>query len=100
MKNLIVLAVAAMLCAACKDNHDGKYVTKVSSQYSIAEDTIILNGDLIIKRIGYHKIINDSVLPKHFSIKSWHVGDFEAPVIQFGSRQITINGTIYKKIEP
>jgi hypothetical protein len=100
MKNLLVLAVVAMLCAACKENHDGKYVTKVSSSYSIAEDTIILDGDIIINRIGYHKIINDSILPKKFSIKSWYVGDFEAPVIQFGNRRITINGTIYKKIEP
>jgi len=103
MKKLLIRCIALLatiLFAGCgRKNHEGAYVASVKSQYSVAEDTIVIKKDIIINRVGYRRILNGEMKSKEFSQKVWKINSSEAPIIQPGKHQITIGSTIYKQIK-
>ena len=103
MKKLIIgctALLAAALFAGCKgESHDGTYVAKLKSEYSVAEDTIELKGNIIINRVGYRRIIDGQLKEKEFIFRNWKMNSPAAPIIEIGKSQITIGGTQYKKIK-
>lgn len=89
-----------VLTVACNSkNHNGVYVAKWRNEFSIAEDTIEIKDDIVIKRTGYHKIRNGQVKPKEWSVKRWTYNDPVSPIIEPGEGQITIGTTTYKQIK-
>ncbi|MBL4675920.1 MAG: hypothetical protein JKY70_06915 [Mucilaginibacter sp.] len=96
-KWLVLLIVMAVTGCASKSS-DGTYVAILKSEYSIAEDTVILKGDLIVNRVGYHRIMNGKWMPKQFKVKRWQINAPDAPVIEVGINEIYIGSTTYKLI--
>ncbi|SDH48866.1 hypothetical protein [Mucilaginibacter gossypii] len=103
MKKLMIGSIVSLtvgLFAGCgPKNHEGTYVANVKSEYSVAEDTIVLKGNIITNRVGYRRILNGEFKPKEFSLKKWILNAPDAPIIEFGEHQITIGKTVYKQID-
>lgn len=67
MKKIIVIA---LLLAACQNN-SRRYVNHTDGQYSVADDTLIIQDTAVINRTGYQKIRNGQLLPKQYQVKQW-----------------------------
>jgi len=96
MKNLLFIA---LLLAACQSkNHDGTYVNHSESQFSIADDTLIISDTLVINRTGYQKIRNGQHLPKAIKVRKWTLNSPDAPVMQVAADRVMVGATIYHKL--
>jgi hypothetical protein len=86
MKNyLLILMIAALGLAAChsensnlKDFVPGTYVNQARSDYSVANDTMIIeqgknteNIYLITRRTGYRRISGGKLQPLQYQVKHW-----------------------------
>lgn len=122
MKTLKILLLigCALIIAACNKTANtvsGVYVTAFKNEYSIANDTLIIeayNLDAgiykVARRSGYHRIRDGKILRKEFKHESWmSTFDKNKQVLQetaFG-RQIYVNadgrslsfGATYRKIK-
>ena len=93
------LSLALLLLAACKSNdHNGLYVNHTEGQYSIADDTLILQDTLVINRTGFQKIRNGVIQPKEYKVKQWGQHSPDAPVIRFDGKHAFLNNTIYTQV--
>lgn len=101
MKTIIILVIGAVLFTACQREHDynGKYVAHIKGEYSIADDTLVLQNDVVINTTGYQKIRNGKALPRAYMTHSWTVGSLNAPVMQISRDRIIIGKTTYHKIQ-
>ncbi|MDB4925514.1 hypothetical protein [Mucilaginibacter sp.] len=87
MKNYIFLmAIAVIGLSACHNQNDnsikdfipGAYVNQARSDYSIANDTLIIapgkNTDniyLITRKTGYRRIVDGKLMPLQHQVKHW-----------------------------
>ncbi len=71
------------------------YVNHTEGPYSIADDTLIIENDLIINRSGFQKIRQGQRLPKQYQVKQWKRNSPDAPVIRVDSRHAYWNSNIY-----
>ena len=94
MKKVIYLL---LLLAACKAD-SRTYVNHTAGPYAIADDTLIVQNDLIINRSGFQKIRNGQRLPKQYRVKQWELNSPDAPVLRFDSRHAYWNNTIYRLV--
>lgn len=100
MINGCMALLAAALFAGCKgESREGTYVAKLKSEFSVADDTIELKGDVIYNRVGYNRIDNGQLKQKRYSFRTWKLNSPEAPIIVFGDDHVTIGRTQYKKIK-
>jgi hypothetical protein len=119
LKMLILIGCTLIIVACNKTGStiSGVYVTAFKNEYSIANDTLIIDvynlnvGTYhVVRRSGYHRIREGKVLPKEFETKKW-VATYnqDKQVLQeteFG-RQIYVNadqhtlsfGATYQKIK-
>lgn len=97
MKKIICIA---LLFAACKStaNNDGTYVSHMKGQYSVADDTLILQDTFVINRSGYQKIRNGQIQPKEYKVKQWGQHSPDAPIIRFDGKHAFLNNTIYTQV--
>ena len=91
---------AVMLFAACgPKSHNGIYVASLKSEYSVAEDTIIIKDDVVTNRVGYRRILNGELRPKKWSVKQWRLNEWGSAVIVFQGNKLLIGDTQYKRID-
>jgi len=100
-KQTILIAIAAMLFAACKnpitgDNITGTYVNEATGDYSIAYDTLRIEpaGEkqyTILRRTGYRPIRNGHLLPKRFKVQI-ATGIYDPQSLQMNE---AISGKVY-----
>lgn len=97
MKKIIFIAV---LFAACKasTNHDGTYVSHNEGQFSIADDTLIIDNTVVVNHTGYQKIRKGQTLRKAFKSRKWTLNSPDAPPMQIKGDQIQIGNTTYHKL--
>lgn len=100
MKKSIILLVALAFLAACqpKAGHNGTYVAHINGEYSVGDDTIIVNDTIVTNNIGYQKIRHGRFLPKEFKSKTWTTHSPGAPVMRFQNGQLILGKTIYKRL--
>lgn len=102
MKKLLIgciaLLAATQFVSCGRESHDGTYVANVKSEYSVAEDTIVIKNNIVTNRIGYSRILNGQLKPKEWRVKKWILNDPYSPIIELGDHQITIGSTIYKQM--
>ncbi|MFD0749174.1 hypothetical protein ACFQZS_03410 [Mucilaginibacter calamicampi] len=91
MKKLIIVL---LLFTACQPT-PRTYINHTEGPCSIADDTLILQNDLIINRCGYQKIRNGKHLPKQYRVKQWKRNSPYAPAIRIDSKHAYWNNTIY-----
>jgi hypothetical protein len=96
----IVLLATAWFASCGHKNHDGVYVANLRSEYSIAEDTIVIKDNIVTNRVGYSRILNGQLKPKEWRVKKWILNDPYSPIVELGEHQITIGTTVYKQVEP
>lgn len=89
--------VLCLFFTACQAN-SRMYVNHTEGSYSIADDTLIIQNDLIINRSGFQKIRNGMRLPKKYQVKQWKCDGINAPVIRVDGRHAYWNNTIYLQI--
>jgi hypothetical protein len=103
MKKLLIgclASLAATLFVACgTDNQNGSYVASLKSEYSIAEDTIIIKDNVVTNRVGYRRILNGELKPKKWSVKQWRLNEWGSAVIVFQENGLLIGDTHYKRID-
>jgi len=78
---MLILIGSTFIIVACNKTAgtiSGVYVTAFKNEYSIANDTLIIEAyNLaagtyhVIRRSGYHRIREGKVLPKEFDTKKW-----------------------------
>ena len=97
MKKIIYIA---LLFAACKSksNYDGTYISHNESQFSIADDTLVISDTVVINHTGFQKIRNGQVLAKAFKTRKWTLNSPDAPPMQISGDQIQIGNTTYHKL--
>lgn len=97
MKKLIYIV---LLFAACKStpNYNGTYVNHTDGQFSIIDDTLIVDDTIIFDHAGFQKIRNGKILPKAFKTRQWTLHSPDAPVMKITSDQIQIGTIIYHKL--
>ncbi|MBS1519847.1 MAG: hypothetical protein JST50_02530 [Bacteroidetes bacterium] len=102
MKKLLIgcitLFVTTQIVGCGHGSHDGTYFASERSEYSVAEDTITINGNIVTNRVGYRRILDGRLQPKKWSVKKWILNDPYSPIIEMGDNQIAIGSTVYKKI--
>ena len=94
MKKLIIIT---LLFAACKSG-SRTYVNHTEGQYSIADDTLIIQDSIIINRMGYQKIRDGILQPKAYNVKQWGQHSPDAPIIRFDGKRAFLNNTIYVQV--
>ncbi len=99
-KSMIVLitAIAGLYACQTKSNHDGVYAAHIKGEYSVGNDTIIVDDTVITKRSSYQKIRNGQLRPIEYKTKIWTLHSLDAPVIQFEKHQLILGTTIYRKL--
>jgi hypothetical protein len=95
----IAILTATLIVGCGSKSHDGTYVANWRNEYSIAEDTIVINKNIVTKRTGYRKIRNGQLKPKEWSVRRWIFNETNAPIIELGDDQITLGSTTYKQIK-
>ena len=80
-----------------KDTNNHTHVNPTERPYSIADDTLIIQNDLI-NRSGYQKIRNGQRLPKQYQVKQWKRNSPDAPFIRIDGKHACWNNTIYLQI--
>jgi hypothetical protein len=82
---IILTALAAMILAACNHQQNtvadfipGTYVNQAQSQYSVANDTLVItkaksteNIYLIVRKTGYRRIGDGKLFPLKHEVKNW-----------------------------
>jgi hypothetical protein len=103
MKKLMIGCIASFavtLLATCKtENHNGSYAASLKSEYSVAEDTIIIKDNIVTNRVGYRRILNGELKPKKWSVKQWRLNEWGSAVIIFQENGLLIGDTQYKRID-
>jgi len=103
MKKVLIGCIASfavMLFAACVlKTNDGTYVASLKSEYSVAEDTIIIKDNIVTNRVGYRRILNGKLKPKKWSVKQWRLNEWGSAVIVFQGNRLLIGDTPYKRID-
>ena len=89
--------VFCLFFTACQAN-SRMYVNHTEGPYSIADDTLIIQNDLIINRSGFQKTRNGQRLPKQYRVKQWKRNSPDAPVIRIDSKHAYWNNTIYLQV--
>ena len=89
--------VLCLLLTTCQAN-SRMYVNHTEGPYSIADDTLIIQNELIINRSGFQKIRNGQRLPKQYQVQQWKRNSPHAPVIHFDGKHAYWNNTIYLRI--
>jgi glutaredoxin len=89
--------VLCLFFTACQAN-SRTYVNHTEGPYSIADDTLILQNNLIINRSDFQKIRNGQRLPKQYQVKQWKRNSPDAPVIRIDGRHVYWNNTIYLRM--
>jgi len=89
--------VLCLFFTACQAN-SRMYVNHTEGPYSITDDTLIIQNDLIINRSGFQKIRNGLRLPKQYRVKQWQCDGMDAPVIPIDGKHAYWNYTIYTQI--
>ncbi len=89
--------VLCLLFTACQAN-SFMYVNHTEGPYSIADDTLIIQNDLIISRCGFQKIRQGQRLSKQYRVKQWKRDGIDAPVIRIDGKHAYWNNTIYLKM--
>lgn len=100
MKKIILTLAVGIAVGACRSEagHNGTYVSHLRGPYSVADDTIVVEDNIIIKNTGYQKIRNGRLLPRRFKTRRWTMGSLNAPVIQFSDGKLVLGGTVYQKL--
>jgi len=94
MKKLIVILLLFITCQPTPRT----YVNHTKGPYSIADDTLILQNELIISRCGFQKIRNGQRLPKHYQVKQWKRNSPDAPDIRIDGKNAFWNNTVYVQV--
>ncbi|UEG54894.1 hypothetical protein LLH06_07940 [Mucilaginibacter daejeonensis] len=96
---IVIIAIIAINAIACQNttNHDGIYTAHLKGEYSVADDTLIVNGNFITRRTGYQKIRKGKLLPEGHKTRTWQINSENAPPVLFKEDQVIIGHTIYTK---
>jgi hypothetical protein len=118
--NIILLPIT--LWAACtgkqqqaKDQIPGTYVNHAQSEYSVADDTLIIKADpltesnyQVTRRTGFCRITNGKLQPEQHQAKTFTgIWDDSKQTLQltqngiiilFGPRQLHVQNNIYRKL--
>lgn len=96
---IFILLLATGVLTAChrEPDHDGIYTAHIQGEYSVADDTLIVDGTFVTKRTGYQKLRKGRLLPKQYKSRTLHIGSEDFPVMQFKADRIIIGQTIYHK---
>jgi hypothetical protein len=84
-RNFLMMGMAVIGLAACHTETDhtkafipGSYVNQAQSEFSIANDTLVIekaknteNIYLITRKTGYRRIQNGKLLPQQHQVKRW-----------------------------
>ena len=71
------------------------HINHTEGPYSITDDTLIHQNEIIINRSGFQKIRNGQRLPKQYQVKQWKRNSPGAPVIRIDGQHAYWNNTIY-----
>lgn len=97
-KLLMGMAAISLLTACHREkNYDGIYTAHIKGEYSVADDTLIVDGAFVTRRTGFQKLRNGRLLPKQYKSRTLHTGSEDFPVMQFKADRIIIGQTIYHK---
>jgi hypothetical protein len=99
MKTSIKLLLAGLLLAGCgTKNIDGTYVNHSESQFSIADDTLIIADTVVINHTGFQKKRDGKLSPKAFKKRKWILHSPNAPVMQIIDDKIILGSTTFTKL--
>ena len=93
------ILTATLIVGCGPKSHDGTYTAIIKGEFSIAEDTLIIKGDIVTKRTGFRRIIDGKLKPKEWTIERWILNKAYGPIIDLGENQITLGSTTYKQIK-
>ena len=94
------LAFAVLLLASCGLGwHNGAYVNHSISEYSVADDTIVVSGNIITERTGYQKLRHGHRFPRQFRTRRWRSEGFDVPVFEYRDGYLFWNQNVYIKIQ-
>jgi hypothetical protein len=103
MRKLLIGCIAiltATLVVGCRPkSHDGTYTAIIKGEYSVAEDTLIIKGNIVTKRTGFRRIIDGKLKQKQWTVERWILNGTYSPIIELGDDQITLGSTTYKHIK-
>lgn len=98
MKRLII--ICAVVWSACgAPRQEGVFVAHGKNEYSVADDTLIIENGVVTNHVGYNRIRNGALKPRQFSLKQWRLNEAFTPVIIFKSDGLTLSGSFYKRVK-
>lgn len=98
MIECMVLLTTGLFASCGQNNNDGTYTAHLKNEYSIADDTIVIENDIVTNRIGYNFIRNGVLKHRHNEVKRWRLNEPGSPVITIKNGTLMMGIAVYQKI--
>ena len=98
MKKLAFICVIC-LAACTHTNDEGTYVGHFESEYSVTDDTLIIDKGVVTNITGFNRILNGKLGKRTNKTKLWRLNEPGSPVIRFTSDGLLCGTAQFKKIK-
>ena len=98
MKRILIGSI--VLLTACRhQNPEGTYVHSGKNEYTISDDTLIVQDGIVTDKVGYNRIRAGKLKPRQFSTREFRLNEVGTPVIIFKDDGLMIDTNFYKKLD-
>ena len=97
MKKLL-LGCIALLTACGHQENEGVFVRRFQTEYSRADDTIIVKKGIVTRKTGYNKIRNGQLKLRLYDVERWRLNEWGSAVIIIEGDKLSIGNLSYKRI--